>query len=106
MMLNKPDTISLKETIFKKAANIQTKEIDGELMISVRTDHEEPSEFTAIYRLSQTGCVIWECIDGKASLNQIIKCLSKKYDAPVQRIEKDVLNVIQIFFNKSLIWKV
>ena len=48
----------------------------------------------SVYTLNETGAFIWEQIDGKRSVEDIITLLTEEYDINKQKAESDVFNFI------------
>jgi len=48
----------------------------------------------SVYTLNETGAFIWEQIDGKRSVEEIIAMLTVEYDIDKQKAESDVFNFI------------
>lgn len=48
----------------------------------------------SVYTLNETGAFIWEQIDGKKSVEDIITMLTEEYDIDKQKAESDVFTFI------------
>jgi hypothetical protein len=44
--------------------------------------------------LNETGSLVWESIDGKRTLRQILEDVLREYDANPQQVEKDILEFV------------
>ena len=65
--------------IYKKNDTVVSREIDeGTLLIPL---YKAGHGTGKIYKMNKTGCSIWELIDGKRSVNEILDMLCQKYDA-------------------------
>jgi len=49
----------------------------------------------SVYTLNETGAFIWELIDGKRSIEEIIIKLTNEYDIDKQNAESDVFTFIE-----------
>ena len=56
----------------------------------------------SVYTLNETGAFIWEQIDGKRNVEEIINELTNEYDIDKQNAESDVFSFIENM-NKYLI---
>jgi hypothetical protein len=52
------------------------------------------ADMHSVYTLNETGAFIWEQIDGKRSVGEIIAALTEEYDIEVKSAEADVLSFI------------
>jgi hypothetical protein len=62
------------------------------------------ADMNSVYTLNESGAFIWELIDGKRDVDEIISELTKEYDIDVQTAEADVMAFIEKM-NKYLIIK-
>ena len=56
-----------------------------------------------IFTLNETGRVLWNCLDGKKTLQEIIQILHSEYGASLEIIEKDVITLVNEFLEKSMV---
>jgi len=59
-----------------------------------------------LFSLNQTGIEIWNRLDGKRVLNEIIQELDENFDAHKDEIMKDVCGIIQELLKHDIIEKV
>jgi hypothetical protein len=52
------------------------------------------ADMNSVYTLNETGAFIWEQIDGKRKVEEIIKLLTTEYDIDFKNAEKDVFSFI------------
>lgn len=52
------------------------------------------ADMDSVYTLNETGAFIWEHIDGKRNVEDIIKALTEEYDIDGKRAEEDVISFI------------
>lgn len=52
------------------------------------------ADMDSLFTLNETGAFIWEQIDGKKSVRQIVTALTREYNIPVRIAEDDVLEFI------------
>ena len=53
------------------------------------------ADMNSVYTLNETGAFIWEQIDGKRSIEEIITALTNVYDIDKQNAESDVNTFIE-----------
>ncbi len=91
--------------VYKPSENVISKNIEGQVMIvplisGVGNLNEE------IFQLNATGSAVWERLDGKKRLMDIVLCLAEKYDAPHETIKNDVVHLIERLVNKKFVFEV
>lgn len=53
------------------------------------------ADMDSIYTLNETGAFIWEQIDGKKTIGEIIKAVVEEFDTEPQTAERDVLEFME-----------
>jgi hypothetical protein len=53
------------------------------------------ADMNSVYTLNETGAFIWEQIDGKKTVEEIIAALTTEYDIDNKSAEADVLSFIE-----------
>ena len=53
------------------------------------------ADMNSMYTLNETGAFIWEHIDGKSSVEDIINEMTKEYEINYETASKDVLSFIE-----------
>ena len=77
-MKTSPRSINNLEKCFVKDADHVTREIAGETIIVPIRGHV--GDFGSIYTLNELGTMIWELIDSKNSVGQIIEAVRNAYE--------------------------
>ena len=77
---------------FSKRDDLVTRSIAGETIIVPIQDHV--GDLDGIYTLNDVGTTIWDLIDGKASVGQIVDAVRNEYDVPPEEAERDVIELI------------
>ena len=83
--------ISLKH--FSKRDDLVTRSITGETIIVPIQGHV--GDMDGIYTLNNVGTTIWDLIDGKISVDQIVDAVRNEYDVPLGEAERDVIELIE-----------
>lgn len=87
---------------YQIAENLVTKEIEGELVI-VPVKSGLGDLDGEMYALTTTGIAVWHKLDGKKPLKEIIDCISSAYSSPQKTIQKDIVELLEVFLEKGLI---
>ena len=90
------------QAIYVPSEDIVAREIEGELIIvpvvSGIADMEDD-----LFTLNPTARAIWERLDGKRNLQDVIEALSKEYEGPWEDIEKDVIGLVEELLKRKII---
>lgn len=82
----------LKSILSKSTAIVTRKTGDEYILVPVTNDI---ADMNSIFTLNETGAFIWEHIDGKTSIEDIITALTTEYDIDVSAAESDVMHFIE-----------
>jgi hypothetical protein len=82
--------------------DIVVREIEGELIIVPLVSGIGDME-DELFTLNRTGRVIWEKLDGRKTLEDVVGELSSEYDASPGEIEKDVLGLIGELLERKML---
>lgn len=78
--------------VFQHTENLVVKEIgDEKVLIPLRSN---VADMEQIYTLNETAAFIWEQMDGKTNLGQIIRNLVEEYDVDAETARLDVEDFI------------
>lgn len=81
---------------------IIAREVGGEMLliplVSGMVDGDD-----ALYTLSPTARAIWNCLDGKNTLQDVINLLAQTYDSPLTELQEDVLGFVGEMVDRSMI---
>jgi len=78
--------------VYNKSKDIVTREIEGEVIL-VPVVSEAP-EMDSIYVLNETSAFIWNLLDGKNSLDNILDRMTNTYEVTRERARKDIEDFI------------
>lgn len=81
------------ENIYMCSEDVVAREIEGELIIVPLVAGIGDLE-DELFTLNDTGKAIWDRLDGKTSLCEIIKDIQREYNADSDLIEEDVLGLV------------
>ena len=85
-----------KTKIFKVSPNIAFTDLEGEkILLNLKSGNYSS--------LNNTGSLIFEKIDGKANVNEIIENICREQSFEISNIEQDVLNFFENLQDKKII---
>ena len=96
------DTKVFLDSIYAPSEDVVVRLIEGELIIvplvSGIGDFEDE-----LFTLNETGKAIWDQLDGKKTLRQVVKILSAEYVDPAGEIETDVIGLVEELQKRRMI---
>jgi hypothetical protein len=93
------------DTVFSPSKDVVVREIEGELIIVPLTYGIGDME-GELFTLNKTGQAIWQKLDGRKNLKEVIRELEQQYDAPSEVIKKDVIGLINELLKRSILIEV
>jgi hypothetical protein len=79
-------------SIYRQADNIVTRKVmDETLLVPISGDLASMDE---LYTLNDTGAFIWQALDGTCTLAEIGKQLEQEYDASLEVVQADMLEIM------------
>src|SRR5437667_8660028 len=73
---------------FQKDKNLVTRSIAGEtLIVPVRSGI---ADLDYIYALNEIGSLVWELLDERASVSQVVEAICTKYEVTPEQAARDV----------------
>jgi len=94
------DMVELK-SVPAHSPSIVTRKTGNEYVLVPVTNNI--ADMTSVYTLNETGAFIWELIDGKKSVEEIIEAVIDKYDVDREKATKDVFSLIDDMKNYLII---
>jgi len=94
------DMVELK-SVPARSPSIVTRKTGNEYVLVPVTNNI--ADMTSVYTLNETGAFIWELIDGKKSVEEIIEAVIDKYDVDPEKATKDVFSLIDDMKNYLII---
>jgi hypothetical protein len=86
---------------FVKDKNIVTRSIAGETILVPVVNGV--AEIDYIYTLNETGTRIWQFMDGRTPVNQIVEAIGKEYEVTIEEATKDVLTFVALLESAGMI---
>jgi len=90
------------KSILSQSQSIVTRKTGEEYVLVPITDNI--ADMNSVYTLNETGAFIWEHIDGKKNIEEIISALTEEYSVDFESAKEDVFSFIENL-NKYLIIK-
>ena len=81
------------KSILSQSTTIVTRKTGNEYVLVPITNNI--ADMNSVYTLNETGAFIWEQINGKRNVEEIISVLIAEYDIDKQNAESDVFNFIE-----------
>jgi hypothetical protein len=81
-----------RDSVYVVSDDVVAREIEGEIIIVPLVAGIGDLE-DELFTLNATGKAIWDRLDGRRSLNDVIAELAAEYQAPPGEIETDVLGL-------------
>jgi hypothetical protein len=80
------------KSILSHSPSVVTRKTGNEYVLVPVTDNI--ADMDSVYTLNETGAFIWEQINGKKSVEEIIKAMTEEYDIDNYTATEDVLQFI------------
>jgi coenzyme PQQ biosynthesis protein PqqD len=88
-------------TVPRKSENVVFRKIEDEYILVPMV--ASAADVESIFNLNETGAAIWEKIDGKKSLTDIIKEIQTEYEGEEQQLENDVISFMNEMIEAKLV---
>ena len=80
------------DNIYQKDSNIVYRRIANEyILVPIK---QQVADLNCIYTLNEIGAFIWELIDGKSNIKQILKNITASYDVEEEAAKDDLISFI------------
>jgi hypothetical protein len=80
------------ESILSRSTAVVTRKTGNEYVLVPITNNI--ADMNSVYTLNETGAFIWEQIDGKRDVREIVTALTAEYDIDLKNAEEDVFSFI------------
>jgi len=87
---------------YVSSENVVARDVQGELIIIPITSGVGVQE-DEIFTMNETGRAIWDKLDGKRPLKNVIEDLSAEFEGKFEDIQKDVLGITNELLKKKMI---
>ncbi len=93
--------VSLDE-VYAVSDDVVAREIEGEIIIVPLAAGIGDLE-DELFTLNETGKAIWEKLDGRRSLNEVVSELAAGYQAAAEEIARDVLGLVRELVRRRML---
>ncbi|MCX5698166.1 MAG: PqqD family protein [Candidatus Omnitrophica bacterium] len=97
--MNKKLSLTAK---YAPSEDVVARDVQGEFIIIPITSGAGATE-DEIFTLNETGRAIWDRLDGKKALKDIATELSVEFEAPLEKIENDVLGLVEELLKRKML---
>jgi hypothetical protein len=91
-----------REGVYAVSGDVVAREIEGELIIVPVAAGIGDAE-DELYTLNETGKAVWNRLDGRRSLNQLIEELSEEFEAAEGEIADDVVGLVAELVQRKIL---
>ena len=96
-----------RDSVYVPSGDVVCRVIEGELIIVPLTGEVAGlEEMDALFTLNESGRDIWDRLDGRRSLKDVIDDLMVEFDASDGQIEADVLGLAGELVNRKMLVEV
>jgi len=81
------------KSVLSHSPSVVTRKTGSEYILVPVTNNI--ADMTSVYTLNETGAFIWDQIDGKKDVEEIIKAVTLEYDIDIKTAEVDVFAFIE-----------
>jgi hypothetical protein len=93
--------MNILEKAFVKGDDLMTRNIAGEaLIVPVRN---RVGDLSSIYTLNEVGARVWQLVDGKTPLTEIVRAITGEYEVTPDEAAADILELIQDWETAGLV---
>lgn len=94
------------ESIYNKSDHVIAQEVEEEfILVSIDADNHRSSE--ELYFLNETGRELWEHLNGKRNVTQLIEAISRQYRKDFhEQIRKDIILLMEDMLAHNIIVKI
>jgi len=90
------------DAVYVPSEDVVAREIEGEIIIvplvSGIADVEDE-----LFTLNNAGRAIWNKLDGKRNLKELLEALSTEYEAPLDEIERDLIGFMKELIRRRIV---
>jgi hypothetical protein len=90
------------DMVFSHSSDVVTREIDGALIIVPLTSGVGDME-DDLFSMNETGTEIWNMLNGKKTVQEIVEALVRQYRAEPDEIEQDVAGIVTELLKRRML---
>lgn len=93
------------DKLYVPSEDVVAREIEGELIIVPLVAGIGDME-DELYTMNETGKAIWDRLDGKKKLKDVLGELSVEFEAPEEEIEQDLIGLVNELVRRRILVEV
>jgi hypothetical protein len=93
--------MNILDKYFNKEKDLVTRDVAGESIIVPIKRHV--GDLEGVFTLNEVGAMIWQLIDGKTAVRQLMEAVRDEYDVEAAEAEKDVADFLLSLEDAGLI---
>ena len=93
------------DKFYMPSEDVVAREIEGELIIVPLVAGIGDME-DELYTMNETGKAIWDRLDGKKKLKDVLGELSTEFEAPEEEIEQDLIGLVNELVQRKILIEV
>jgi len=93
------------DAVYAPSEDIVARSIEGELIIVPLVAGIGDLE-DELYTLNETGKAVWDRLDGKKKLKEVLAEISAEFEAPAGEIEKDLIGLLEELVRRKIVAEV
>jgi hypothetical protein len=90
------------DVIYFHSSDVVSREIDGALIIVPLTSGVGDME-DDLFSMNETGTEIWNMLDGKKTVQEVVEALTQQYRAEPIEIEQDVAGIVTELLKRRML---
>jgi hypothetical protein len=90
------------DMVFSHSSDVVSREIDGALIIVPLTSGVGDME-DDLFSMNETGTEIWNMLDGKKTVQEVVEALVRQYRAEPDEIEQDVAGIVAELLKRRML---
>jgi len=92
---------SSADTVPRKSENVVFRKVAGEYILVPLV--ASAADVESIFNLNETGAAIWDKVDGKKSIKDIVVEIQGEYEVEDNQLERDVISFVDEMTEAKLI---
>jgi Mrp family chromosome partitioning ATPase len=93
--------MNILDTCFAKESDLVTRDVAGEKIIVPIKGHV--GDLEGVFTLNELGAMIWQLINGRTTVRQLMEAVTNEYDVGAAEAEKDVVDFLRSLEDAGLI---
>lgn len=92
---------ALPDTVPRRSENVVFRQVAGEYILVPLAG--SIADVESIFNLNETGAAVWDKVDGRKSIRDIVAEILAEYEAEGDELERDVISLLDEMADAKLI---